>query len=115
MSRERLVELQTALQTAGWTLTPGLQRPDLFQLSRGRLEWQMAHPGVKKNVMLKFRISCFPGCSSQLKDVMSCSIAGTKPLMELPFLKDNDEEWGRRLAGFVAGICEGSDVGRARD
>jgi hypothetical protein len=64
----------------------------------------LAHPDVKKSVLLKFRVSCFPGCSSQLKDVMSCSIAGTKPLTELPFLKDNDEEWKRRLPVFVAGI-----------
>lgn len=106
MSRERLVELQTALQTAGWNITPGLQRPDLFQLSRGRLEWQLAHHAIKKNLALKFRVSCFPGCSSQLKDVMSCSIAGTKPLIELPFLKENEVEWQRQLPVFVTALAK---------
>jgi hypothetical protein len=103
MTGARMIELKDALEDAGWEVSTGSNKGDLFYVEDEVVEWILLNENKEKNRLLRFCLFDFLGRrTANLSDVLYVEEESLG--LELYFKKINTKEWKTTMKEFVSAL-----------
>jgi len=103
MSKERLQDLQTALEKASWLVSR--EASSLRTPENEVIRWNIVHCESGKSLEMQFHLLGDLGQkTSNLNDILYCRVSETG--LKLYFAKRNTDEWKNGIVTFVNSLAD---------